>query len=371
MRAGLFLDFSASTAAVDLQTLQGATFRPTGWAAGAFRPDETRDYFINTASANVEAPPAGLDLTGVIAVDVGRQGGGGADFSATTPDGTFAHNVDARASSVIAFTYHADALTCVGTPTRPMPLSDVLGGSFATFLRQANRVTGTSLDDRLLGGDGNDTLLGLAGNDTLSGDAGRDEMAGGSGDDQYLIDSRQDRVVEGVNEGFDRVIGAVAYRLPANVEALTLTGTARLRGDGNGLDNALLGNDGANTLNGLDGADTLTGSLGGDRLNGGAGADHFLYLGRGDSPAGRGLRDTIQGFQSGVDEIDLRAIDADGNPLNGDTPFTFIGDRPFGAVAGQLRFERGVLVGDTTGDGLADFEIQIQGRLDPGQDLLL
>lgn len=371
MRGGLVIDFSASTTAIDVESLLGNTLRPTAWAPATFRAEEARDYFVNAASLGVEAPPASLALTGVIAVGVTRQGGGNPDFVANTPDGAFAHNVDARASSVIAFTYQQDALAASFTPTRPMALADVLGGSFATFLRIENRLTGGALDDRLVGGDGNDTLQGLAGNDTLAGEAGRDELAGGGGDDHYLIDTSRDRVVEQANEGVDRVLGAISYRLPANVEALTLTGGGGFAGTGNASDNALNGNDGANRLNGLEGNDTLTGNLGGDRLNGGGGADHFVYLGRGDSPAGRGARDSIQGFQAGSDVIDLRAIDADGNPLNGDTAFTFIGDQPFSAASAQLRFERGVLAADTTGDGLADFEIQIKGALDPGHDLLL
>ena len=50
----------------------------------------------------------------------------------------------------------------------------------------------------------------------------------------------------------------------ANLENLTLTGTAAINGTGNELNNVLIGNNGANALNGGVGADTLEGGLGKD-----------------------------------------------------------------------------------------------------------
>ena len=61
--------------------------------------------------------------------------------------------------------------------------------------------------------------------------------------------------------------------LPANVENLTLTGTAAINGTGNGLNNTITGNSAANTLNGLAGNDTLNGMAGDDTLDGGLGND--------------------------------------------------------------------------------------------------
>ena len=59
----------------------------------------------------------------------------------------------------------------------------------------------------------------------------------------------------------------------ANVENLTLTGTAAINGTGNGLNNSLTGNTANNSLNGGAGADTLNGSTGIDTLDGGTGDD--------------------------------------------------------------------------------------------------
>jgi Ca2+-binding RTX toxin-like protein len=60
------------------------------------------------------------------------------------------------------------------------------------------------------------------------------------------------------------VSSTVTYTLGANVEDLTLTGTAAINGTGNGLANALTGNSAANVLNGKTGADTMSGGLGND-----------------------------------------------------------------------------------------------------------
>jgi Ca2+-binding RTX toxin-like protein len=53
-------------------------------------------------------------------------------------------------------------------------------------------------------------------------------------------------------------------RSGANVENLTLTGTAAINGTGNELNNAIIGNGGANSLSGGDGNDSLAGGAGND-----------------------------------------------------------------------------------------------------------
>ncbi len=57
---------------------------------------------------------------------------------------------------------------------------------------------------------------------------------------------------------------SVNWTLGANVENLTLTGTANLTGTGNALANVLTGNAGNNVLDGGAGADTMAGGLGDD-----------------------------------------------------------------------------------------------------------
>ncbi|MCB4359610.1 M10 family metallopeptidase C-terminal domain-containing protein [Quatrionicoccus australiensis] len=108
------------------------------------------------------------------------------------------------------------------------------------------------------------TLSGNRGNNLLDGGAGNDIMAGGIGNDTYILDSTSDVVVELVGQGVDTVLSAFGQTLSANIENLTLTGTAAVNATGNALANTLTGNAANNLLDGGAGADTLIGGLGND-----------------------------------------------------------------------------------------------------------
>jgi len=110
----------------------------------------------------------------------------------------------------------------------------------------------------------NNTLTGNTGNNTLSGGAGADAMSGGTGNDTYVVDNASDTVTESASAGTDVVQSAVTFTLGANLENLTLTGTAAINGTGNTLANTLVGNSGANVLNGGTGADSMSGGAGDD-----------------------------------------------------------------------------------------------------------
>jgi Ca2+-binding RTX toxin-like protein len=96
----------------------------------------------------------------------------------------------------------------------------------------------------------------------------------------------------------DTLTAAVTTTLAANVENLTLTGTAAINGTGNAGNNVITGNTANNLLNGSGGNDTLNGGLGVDSLTGGAGND-FFWL---DNVANR---DLITDFSVPADTIIL------------------------------------------------------------------
>jgi Ca2+-binding RTX toxin-like protein len=226
--------------------------------------------------------------------------------------------------------------------------------------------------DALYGDPGRDTLIGDSGDDTLNGGAGIDRMIGGVGNDTYTVDSYGDKTIENEGEGTDRVFASTNYKLGANVEKLTIQGSADLWAYGNGLDNTLIGNTGANKLYGLAGNDTLSGGAGADWLEGGAGqdglsggADNDSFVFRDGDFAGltTSTCDEIKDFTSG-DKIRLNFVDAN-TLLGGDQAFSFIGTGAFSNTAGQLRYEQisgnTYVEGDTNGDGIADFMIKLDG----------
>ena len=110
----------------------------------------------------------------------------------------------------------------------------------------------------------NNLLIGNSGSNTLNGGVGNDTMQGGAGNDTYVVDSSSDVVTEAASAGTDRVQSSVTYTLSANVENLTLNGTASINGTGNTLSNTLVGNSGNNILDGGAGNDTMQGGLGND-----------------------------------------------------------------------------------------------------------
>ncbi len=173
-------------------------------------------------------------------------------------------------------------------------LDNILRGNEAanalSGLDGADNLYGNGGNDTLDGGTGDDRLFGGAGNDTLIGGTGYDRMYGDVGDDTYYASDADDYAYEDAGEGVDQVFASVDHQLRANVENLTLTGTAGLVGKGNELGNAIVGNSGGNRLYGYDGDDSLNGAQGDDYLFGGNGNDTLeggagydrMYGGTGD-----------------------------------------------------------------------------------------
>jgi Ca2+-binding RTX toxin-like protein len=170
--------------------------------------------------------------------------------------------------------------------------TDTVNSSLFNYKLLANFENLTLIGDYAIYGIGNDLRNVIKGNgedNTLDGGKGADTLAGGRGDDTYLVDNDGEEVIEDVAGGTDLVVSSASFVLQANVENLTLEGSA-VYGAGNDLDNVILGNGAANSLYGFYGNDGLYGGAGNDHLYGGAGNDH-LYGGAGiDTLEGGGRR---------------------------------------------------------------------------------
>jgi Ca2+-binding RTX toxin-like protein len=133
-------------------------------------------------------------------------------------------------------------------------------------------------------------------------------------------------------------------------------------------DTILNGKGGNDVLIGGTGNDTLIGGTGRDVMTGGAGNDHFVFNSVSEMGNSASTRDVITDFAQGQDKIDLSPIHAKSS-VSGDTAFTFIaGDHgSFTHTAGELveridlSHNRTIIFGDTNGDGVHDFEIQLSG----------
>ena len=84
----------------------------------------------------------------------------------------------------------------------------------------------------------------------------------------------------------------------------------------------------------------------------------FVSLG----DAGKGAdRDVIRDFEQGVDDINVRTIDANIGS-SGDQAFHFIGSKLFTGTAGELRYKGEIVSGDVNGDRWADFQVALENN---------
>ncbi|MFR0675151.1 hypothetical protein ACLUUI_15680 [Enterobacterales bacterium AW_CKDN230030176-1A_HGKHYDSX7] len=253
-------------------------------------------------------------------------------------------------------------------------------GGIDTVISSVTRALGDHQENLILSGNahlngtGNalaNTLTGNAGNNVLNGGAGADTMIGGMGNDTYYVDSVNDKVIEtAANGGLDTVIASVTRALGEYQENLILSGTSALNGTGNALANTITGNAGNNVLTGGAGNDTLIGGAGNDRLigglgkdtlTGGTGKDTFVFTTLNDTGLTRTTWDVITDFKRGEDKIDLGALDANTATAANEAFHTFIKGTAAFTTAGQLKFQDGVLYGNTDADSAPEFAIQMVG----------
>ncbi len=244
--------------------------------------------------------------------------------------------------------------------------------SSITYSLKANVENLTLTGTTAINGTGNalnNVLTGNAAANTLNGGSGADKLIGGLGNDVYIVDDAGDVVSETstLTTEIDRVNSSVSHALIANVENLTLTGTAAINGTGNKLHNVLTGNSGANTLKGGGGNDSLIGGLGKDNLTGGLGADKFKFNAIAETGITVSTSDIIVDFSHGQgDKIDLSAIDADTVSVGNNAFFTPTVGAIFSGVfanPGELYFDQTahILYGNNDEDSAADFSIQLTG----------
>ncbi|MGF6232314.1 Ca2+-binding RTX toxin-like protein [Inquilinus ginsengisoli] len=399
-------DYSASAAGVTVDLISGTGLGGDAQGDTLFQIDDLvgsalADRLISGAGTNALTGGAGDDAlhggTGADALD----GGAGID-QADYRGSTAAVVIDLLAHTAAGGDAQGDGLTGIEN-LFGSSFDDQLSGDDGRTIfgggNGADMLIGRGGDDSLAGEAGNDSLNGGAGNDRLIGGAGVDTIHGGIGNDSVDAGSENDQVFgEAGNDslaggagndrleggdgndvldggtGADTLVGGAGIDTifyaasAAGVTVSLATGTAE--GDsfsgieqvlGSAFADTLTGDANANTLWGLAGNDVLRGSGGGDMLKGDGGNDRFVYAALSDSAVSGLGKDTIADFTAG-DRIDLSAIDADGNPANGDTAFSF-GTGAFTGTGAELRVVTSggvqVVYADINGDKVPDFAVNV------------
>jgi Ca2+-binding RTX toxin-like protein len=262
--------------------------------------DTVQSSLTYTLVANVE----NLTLTGTAAIN-----GAGNTLNNILIGNAVANTLAGGAGDDTYYVSTGDTVTEGADAGIDIVVSDI------TWTLGANLENLTLTGAEPINGTGNtlkNVLNGNSGNNVLDGGVGADTMLGGVGNDTYVVENTNDVVTEKAGEGADLVQSSVTYTLTANIENLTLTGTATINGTGNDLDNHLLGNPDSNSLIGEAGSDTLIGGDGVDYVDGSEGVD-LLYGGSGN--------DTVIDWQGGNNLIDGSEGD---DSLYGDESANFI-----------------------------------------------
>lgn len=244
-------------------------------------------YAITNAASTV-TPPAGLTLPGTSGNDTltggaGNdllQGGAGNDtLVATRGSDTLDGGTGTNTAVFNLDTVWSGGLPFDGSKVgsgAPVDLTDGSGQTTQLVNIQNLVITGHThgpiLGDVITGGTGNDTITGGPGDNILNDGGGLfNTLNGGPGDNIFYVNSLLDHV-NAQPGGYNTIFSSAIITLPANVQALYLTG-AVASAVGNGLDNMIVGDNGANYVQGLAGNDTIAGAGGNDRIDGGTGND--------------------------------------------------------------------------------------------------
>jgi Ca2+-binding RTX toxin-like protein len=348
-RAGIdTIDFSRlSSVWLDLNWAGGTEAYTSG-------TDLSRGYNANTAILSIDNVE---NIIGTPGSDTILGDGVGNTFSFT---GTLAGDIDAYfgrgGSDTIDLSRHTAGvwvdLDYVGTQAWTSGTNAAYSYNSNTQLasvQSVENVTGTAFTDTILGSSADNTYLftgttaGLI--DTFDGRGGID-----------VIDFSLYASAVWVSLGYAGVEAwtsgtSVANGANANTQVADIVGVEGVTGSG--FSDTLIGDAGSNRIAGSRGTDTLTG---------GGGTDTFVFKEASDSDLFG--YDTITDFVGGIglDRIDLSQIDADPSDV-ADDAFTWLGNGPFGGIAGSLRYATDAggawVYGYTDTDNSADLVIRL------------
>ena len=260
-------------------TKTGVYYDLTSLFPSVFTPDTTSptvSSFSPTDAATNVATGNNIVLTFSEAI---QKGTGSIEIHADSAGGNLVESYDVATSTNLTFsgtglTVNPTSnlsdttqyfVTIAAGAVKDLAGNSYIGTSTYEFTTGHNVITGTANADNLTGTSAVDLIYGLVGNDTIDGGAGADSMEGGLGNDTYVVDNAGDSVTETstLASEIDTVKSSIDYTLGANLENLTLTGSA-INGTGNTLKNIITGNDSNNVLDGGAGVDKLIGGLGND-----------------------------------------------------------------------------------------------------------
>lgn len=172
-----------------------------------------------------------------------------------------------------------------------------------------------------------------------------DVFVGTGAGETYYIDNPDDVIIEAPGGGTDRVLTPLSsYALPANVENLAFIGPGDFTGDGNDLDNVIIGGSWNDVLSGGLGRDTLVGGDGGDWLDGGSGLANQMQGGAGnDTYVVSAAGDTVVEFGGGgVDAVRTAlaaftlAANVENLAFTGTGPFVGVGNGGNNLISGGV-----------------------------------
>ncbi len=160
-------------------------------------------------------------------------------------------------------------------------------------------VSGSSVDDILIGDDKDNFLMGNSGNDTLIGNGGNDHLDGGDGEDSVNYED----AIGSIDASLE--IGVVSGEgLDSLIDIENIYGSSfddLIEGDLGA--NKLFGNSGLDEIHGRDGSDNISGGKGNDNLFGDDGDDLLKGDEGDDTLSGGGGNDTLDGGE-GLDVVD-------------------------------------------------------------------